>query len=143
MANPFQYTGREFAELVSWGGLYYFRARYYDPSVGRFLTKDPAGLIDGPNLYAYVGNNPVSQTDPSGTTHAWWSWLCTAAMVVICALGIFVGYTLATMIWLGMCIGITGFWLAFLCGIVGGLLYGARSILTYACIIGYPRYSFC
>jgi hypothetical protein len=44
-------------------GLYYLRARYYDPSIGRFLTQDPVPAV---NLYAYVGNNPVNYVDPSG-----------------------------------------------------------------------------
>ena len=41
-------------------------ARFYDPQIGRFLTPDPAGTIDSPNLYAYVLNDPVNNTDPSG-----------------------------------------------------------------------------
>jgi RHS repeat-associated protein len=44
-------------------GLYYLRARYYDPDIGRFLTQDPVPAV---NLYAYVGNNPVNFVDPSG-----------------------------------------------------------------------------
>ena len=56
------YTGREPDET----GLVYYRARYYDPSVGRFIQRDPSGLQGGINLYAYVGNNPVNLTDPSG-----------------------------------------------------------------------------
>ena len=44
-------------------GLCYLRARYYDPSIGRFLSQDP---LPGGNLYAYVGNSPVNFTDPSG-----------------------------------------------------------------------------
>lgn len=51
-------------------GLYYLRARYYDPALGRFLTRDPfAGVLNLPqtlNPYAYVTNNPVNLTDPSG-----------------------------------------------------------------------------
>ncbi len=45
------------------GGLYYLRARYYDPETGRFLSQDP---IPGVNPYAYVGNKPVRFVDPSG-----------------------------------------------------------------------------
>ncbi len=61
--NPFRYTGREYdAE----SGLYYYRARYYDPALGRFLSEDPIGLEGGINPYAYVGNDPVNNRDPSG-----------------------------------------------------------------------------
>jgi RHS repeat-associated protein len=60
--NPFQYTGRE----NDGTGLYYYRARYYDPQMQRFISADPIGLAGGVNLYAYVGNNPVNRIDPSG-----------------------------------------------------------------------------
>jgi RHS repeat-associated protein len=60
----FGYTGREptGAEV----GLIYYRARYYDPAIGRFISRDPAGMVDGVNRYAYVGGDPVDYTDPSG-----------------------------------------------------------------------------
>jgi RHS repeat-associated protein len=41
-------------------------ARYYDPSVGRFLTRDPAGYESGPNVYAYCENSPIMHADPTG-----------------------------------------------------------------------------
>jgi RHS repeat-associated protein len=47
-------------------GLYYVNARYYNPNLGRFLQTDPIGLSGGTNLYAYVGNDPINQFDPSG-----------------------------------------------------------------------------
>jgi RHS repeat-associated protein len=47
--------------------LYYMRARYYDPQLGRFLSEDPIGISGGLNLYAYAGNDPVNHDDPSGT----------------------------------------------------------------------------
>lgn len=56
LTNPFQYTGRESDQET---GLYYYRARYYDPSVGRFMSEDPIGFKGGPNFYDYVGNDPV------------------------------------------------------------------------------------
>jgi RHS repeat-associated protein len=46
--------------------LYYMRARYYDPQLGRFLSEDPIGISGGLNLYAYAGNDPVNKTDPAG-----------------------------------------------------------------------------
>lgn len=46
--------------------LYYYRARYYDPTIGRFLSEDPIGFNGGINLYTYVGNRPVNFIDPFG-----------------------------------------------------------------------------
>jgi len=59
---PIQYTGR----LPVSDGLYYYRARFYDPVAGRFLSEDPIGLAGGINLFAYVGGNPVGFIDPLG-----------------------------------------------------------------------------
>jgi len=62
--NPFRYTGREQDPET---GLYYYRARYYDPTVGRFISEDPAGFAgSGTNFYAYVRNSPINLTDPLG-----------------------------------------------------------------------------
>jgi RHS repeat-associated protein len=61
-SNPIQYTARE----NDGTGLYYYRARYYDPRAKRFLSEDPIGLEGGVNLYTYVGNDPVSLDDPYG-----------------------------------------------------------------------------
>jgi RHS repeat-associated protein len=47
-------------------GLYYYKARMYSPTLGRFLQTDPIGTTDDLNLYVYVKNNPVNFTDPTG-----------------------------------------------------------------------------
>ena len=56
------YTGKEFDEDI---GLYYSNARWYDPSLGRFITEDP--IKDGMNWYLYCLNNPLRFFDPDGT----------------------------------------------------------------------------
>lgn len=62
--NRYLFTGREFDGET---GLYYYRSRYYDPGIGRFLSEDPLGFGAGDsNFYRYVFNNPVSFTDPDG-----------------------------------------------------------------------------
>lgn len=62
--QPFTYTGREWDRET---GLYYYRARYYDPKIGRFISKDPISFAGGDvNLYGYVSNNPINLTDPNG-----------------------------------------------------------------------------
>jgi RHS repeat-associated protein len=65
------YTGRE---LDVETGLYYYRARYYDSKVGRFISEDPIGFSAGDtNLYRYVGNNSTNYTDPTGTLISGWA----------------------------------------------------------------------
>ncbi|GAB1317049.1 SpvB-domain-containing protein [Madurella fahalii] len=59
----FGYGGKE---RDSENGLYYFGARYYAPSLGRWTSCDPAGLNDGVNVYVYVANDPVNHVDPDG-----------------------------------------------------------------------------
>ena len=71
--NPIRYRGYYFDTETE---LYYLQARYYDPEVGRFINADEVSyinpeIINGLNLYAYCGNNPVMRTDPQGTN--WWS----------------------------------------------------------------------
>jgi len=63
VANKLRYTGREFDRET---GLYYYRARYYDPESGRFYTEDPLQFRAGINFYAYVDNNPINANDPTG-----------------------------------------------------------------------------
>jgi RHS repeat-associated protein len=60
LENSFQFTGREYDETF---GVYFYRARFYDPSICRFISED---LLKNNNLYAYVENNPINLNDPFG-----------------------------------------------------------------------------
>lgn len=66
--NSLQYTGRENDNT----GLYYYRARYYDPQLKRFISSDPKGLSAGINTYAYVSGNPMRRKDPFGLDGNCW-----------------------------------------------------------------------
>jgi RHS repeat-associated protein len=63
LPTRYGYTGREADEYT---GLYYYRARFYDPQIGRFISEDPIGFSGGINWYAYVNNNPIRFNDPFG-----------------------------------------------------------------------------
>ncbi len=81
--NPFRYRGYYYDTET---GLYYLQTRYYDPEVGRFISQDSIEYADpetvnGLNLYAYCGNNPVMYVDPNGTAK-WWHWLAGVLAVV-------------------------------------------------------------
>ena len=68
-AGRFQYTGQMWIPEI---GMYHYKARAYDPELGRFRQPDPILYWDGPNLYAYVGNDPVNFVDPLGL----FDWAC-------------------------------------------------------------------
>ena len=92
--------------------MYYLKSRYYDPEIGRFITIDDLSYIDpdtinGLNLYAYCGNNPVMNVDPDGTS--WWSRFWKGLIIAVATVAL-VALTIVT------------------CGagsIVGGLIIGA------------------
>ncbi len=58
------FTGKEYDSDT---GLYYYNARWYDSELGRFISEAPMGDPNNPNLYSYCANNPVHNTDPTGT----------------------------------------------------------------------------
>lgn len=63
--NVYQYTGRE----NDGNSLYYYRARYYSPQLGRFISQDPLEFGGGDvNVYSYAGDSPTNSVDPSGTS---------------------------------------------------------------------------
>ena len=67
--DRFKFTGREYSPEL---GIYYYRARWYDPGSGRFISQDPIGFSAGDvNLYRYVGNAPGDATDPEGLEGPW------------------------------------------------------------------------
>jgi len=89
VGNAYLFTGREYDDNAV---LYYFRARWYDPDLGRFLTPDPIGFAGGQtNLYAYVGNNPVGRVDPEGYEMSWEESMGLTNAVTGLVAGIFTG----------------------------------------------------
>ena len=63
VSNPLRYTGRDFDSET---GLSYYRARYYDPTSGRFISEDPGRFPGGIDFYTFVENDPVGMIDPFG-----------------------------------------------------------------------------
>tara|TARA_R110001592_G_scaffold140604_3_gene361631 strand:+ start:461 stop:1360 length:900 start_codon:yes stop_codon:yes gene_type:complete len=74
------FTGKVWDVTVQ---MYYFPYRYYSPSAARWTSRDPLGMVDGPNIYSYVVNNPMNRTDALGL-----SWISEHAQALRCALAV-------------------------------------------------------
>src|SRR5439155_12176149 len=73
LANPFRFAGQY---LDTESGLYYLRARYYDPTTAQFISRDPVTYLTR-EPYAYTGDNPLNGTDPTGLYNCGWQpWNC-------------------------------------------------------------------
>jgi RHS repeat-associated protein len=97
-SNVFRFAGEQTDDEI---GLIYLRARYYDPQLGRFITKDPrAGHEDvtqSLNRYVYARNNPFNVTDPSGEDWLdWASWGLKGAAVVATGIALVAAAPVAT-----------------------------------------------
>ncbi len=92
--NAFQYTGRE----NDGTGLTYYRYRYYNSALGRFISEDPIGLRGGVNYFRYAANNPLLYRDPLGLTN--WGKVGTGTLAGLQGLGTF-GF--------GVAVGIYGY----------------------------------
>ncbi len=121
LANPFRYVGREWDGD---SGLYYLRGRYYDPQLGRFISRDPLHLgMPGANQYAYAGNNPANATDPMGLDvgdRHWWQ----AVGGVAVGIGVGIGVTLTAPF------SLTGIALAGAAVAAGGLAGGGAAVVS-------------
>jgi RHS repeat-associated protein len=145
----FLFTGEQFDPSAN---LYYLRARYYNPTVGRFIQKDPfPGLLTQPqtlNPYAYVVNNPVNLTDPSGQ-------FAFLPLLAVGLLGGFLGgvgyYTLDAFLNAEPCLGVQwngwdalkyGGLGAAIGGLLGAGIYGGWWLWTNALLPAYTQMQF-
>jgi RHS repeat-associated protein len=85
--NPFRFPGQYYDSET---GLHYNYFRYYDPTIGRYVTPDPIGLKGGINLFVYTANNPVNRIDPIGHGPV----AVGACVVLTISDAVYTGYTL-------------------------------------------------
>ena len=112
VANPYAFTARE---RDAESGLMFYRARYYDPKIGRFISEDPIGFEgEDLNIYRYVFNAPTNLLDPTGTSYVQYKAL--TALVVTLAIRSAFGAA-------------AGYWVSggTTCGVIFGALAGAAS----------------
>ena len=103
--NPFRYRGYYYDTETK---LYFLKTRYYDPEIGRFITIDGIEYLDpetinGLNLYAYCGNNPVMRVDENG--NAWWHWLVAGVAIALAVVVSVVSCGTAVPVLVGAAIG--------------------------------------
>jgi RHS repeat-associated protein len=106
--NPFRYRGYYYDVETS---LYYCNSRYYDPEVGRFINADDISYLDpssvnGLNLYAYCGNNPIMYVDPDGHMPKWLTWTLAGVAVVGLAALTVVSFGIAAPLGITVAVGI-------------------------------------
>jgi RHS repeat-associated protein len=77
------YTGHEWDGTAN---MYFAPYRFYDPAATRWITADPLGMVDGPNLYGYVGGRPIVSTDPTGQSALTWTCgiVCGSLAIAVC-----------------------------------------------------------
>ena len=102
-----------------------YRARYYNPATGRFLSEDPIGFAgSGPNLYAYANENPLRFTDPSG--------MCNAAIQAHPCLKAAIEHALEAFLIALMVAVVIGFLVGLFAGLTGIFLLAAAEIEGFA-----------
>jgi len=87
-------------------------------------------MADGTNRYAYVGDNPVSRVDPSGRER-WWSWMCRALILALRGVYESLGIAAFVAAAVGVCVGLTGFWLSWACGFIVAIIASITTDIAY------------